>query len=145
MVIRVLLVAVAAVVVVLGIAGLRQTNRCDDAKHAIDVVLHHRVLGVRDQSPGGLVAANARLVDDCRDRTEVARYATLEGTVALTADATSLARTVTRLEPRNRFGWLALALILNGRDPAGATAARRRAHELDPRAAPLSSGSVQPR
>jgi hypothetical protein len=143
--IRVLLVAAAAGAVVFGIAGLRQTHRCNDAKHAAGVLIYLRSVGVRDPSQGDPASANARLVDDCRDRTDVARYATSEGTVGLTADATSLARSITRLEPRNRFGWLALALVLRQEHPAGAAAALRRAHELDPRGVPLRSGSAQPR
>jgi|KBSSwiStaDraftv2_1062776.scaffolds.fasta_scaffold1285989_1 Flp pilus assembly protein TadD len=135
--IRGLFVVVAAVAIGFGIAGLRQTNRCDDAKQAIDVVIYQRSQGVRDQDPREIASTQRKLVADCRDRTELARYATLEGTVGLTAPAASLARTVTRLEPTNRFGWLALALVLNRVEPAAADAARRRAHALDPRGVPL--------
>jgi Flp pilus assembly protein TadD len=141
--IRGLLLGVAAAAIVFGIAGLRQTDHCDDAKHAIDVVIYERSLGVRDQQPSELASKQRRLVAECRDRTELARYATLEGTVGLSALAASLARTVTRLEPENRFGWLALALVLNRVQPAAADAARRRAHALDPRGVPLPS--AQPR
>ena len=145
MVIRVLLVAVAAGVVVFGISRLGQTNRCADARHEVGVQIYLRSVGVRDPSRGDPATANTRLLDDCRDRTEIAQYATSEGTVGMTREAASLARAVTRLEPRNRFGWLALALALRRVQPAGATAALRRAHALDPRGVPLQSVSAQPR
>jgi hypothetical protein len=141
--IRVVLVTVAGLAIVFGLSGLRDTHRCDDAKQAMDVVIYQRTVGVRDQRPQDVASLQRRLVADCRDRTDLARYATLEGTVGLTAEAASLARTVTRLEPTNRFGWLALSLVLNRVQPAAADAARRRAHALDPRGVPLPS--AQPR
>lgn len=139
MLVRAGVLVVAAVAVAFGIAGLRQTHRCDAAKHRLDVVIYQRAVGVRNAGQAGRVAdAQRRMVAACRDRTELARYATLEGTVGLTASATALARRVTALEPRNRFGWLALALVLEPDHPLAAAAARRRAHALDPRGVPLS-------
>jgi hypothetical protein len=139
MMLRVALVLCAAAAIGVGISGLRQTHRCGQAKQAIDAVVFQRTLHRAAPDPHELAAAQARLVADCRDRTEIARYATVEGTVGLTQPATSLARTVTRLEPDNRFGWLALALVLGGDHPLAAAAARRRAHALDPRGVPLAS------
>ncbi len=43
-------------------------------------------------------------------------------------------RAVLRDEPENRSAWLLLAAIVEADDPALAAQARRRAHELDPRA-----------
>lgn len=135
------MVLVAAAAIGFGVSRLRETDRCDQAKKAIDVAIYQRTFTKHGPGERALRAPQARLVASCRDRTELARYAALEGTVGLTGLAASLAREVTRLEPRNRFGWLALALVLDRVDPAGAAAARRRGHALDPRGIALPSAS----
>ena len=101
-------------------------------------LFHHR------EPAGGLAHQQQRLVDNCRDGSVLAFVSTVETTAGHRDLATALARKVTRDEPRNRVGWVALAQALQGSDPRGAAAAAARAKELNPRGVvPAAAGAAR--
>jgi hypothetical protein len=125
---RIALVIGACAAIVFGASRLRDEHRCTSARQAIITALfHHRI------PEGGFAHQQSRLIDGCRDGSILALVSTVETTAGLRGPATTLARRVTREEPRNRVGWIALAQALERSDPRGAAAARARAHALDPR------------
>src|SRR3954463_14449787 len=124
---RAALIAVAIAAVVFGAARLHRDDTCESTRSAIVAALfHHR------QPAGGLANQQRRLVANCRDRSVLAFVSTVETTPGSPALAPSLARRVTRDEPRNRIGWVALAQALQRSDPRGAAAAAVRAKALNP-------------
>lgn len=141
MLLRAPLLAVCAAAIVFGAVHLHRTDACQAARGAIVTALfHHR------EPPGGLARQQRRLVDSCRDGTVLAFVSTVETTAGRHALALALARTVTRDEPRNRVGWIALAQALTLSDPRGAAAATARAKQLDPRGVvPAATGAGAPR
>jgi Flp pilus assembly protein TadD len=134
---RIGLVLCACAAVVFGITRLHRSDGCESARTAILTALfHHR------EPAGGLARQQRRLVDDCRDGSILAFASTVETTAGHRGYATALARKVTRDEPRNRVGWIALAQALERSDPRGAAAAAARAKALDPRGAvPRAAGA----
>ena len=133
------MVLVACAAIGLGVSRLSDAHQCSSAKAKLNVAIYQRAVVNRAPDTRGLPAAQDTMVATCRDRTDLARLATVEQAVGLTALGVSLARRVVALEPRNRQAWLALALVLDKVDPAGSDAARRRAHALDPRGVALPS------
>jgi hypothetical protein len=125
---RIALVLVAVAAIALGLTRLHRTDGCESTRRTIVTALfHHRL------PQGGIALQQRRLTRDCRDGSVLAFVSTVETTAGLRGPATSLARTVTRREPRNRVGWIALAQALQRTDPRGAAAAAARAKALDPR------------
>jgi predicted Zn-dependent protease len=141
MALRIALVLVACAAVAFGISRTRQDHRCQDARQAIVTALfHHRL------PEGGLAFQQRRLLGNCRDGSLLAHVSTIETTGGQRASAIALARRVTRDEPRNRVGWIALAQALAAGDPARAAAARERARMLDPMGrVPPAAGAGAPR
>jgi Flp pilus assembly protein TadD len=128
MLLRIALVVGACLAIVFGASRLRDEHRCTTARQAIVTALfNHRT------PDGGLAHQQKRLLDGCRDGSVLALVSTVETTAGFHGPATALARKVTRDEPRNRVGWIALAQALERSDPRGAAAARTRAQALDPR------------
>jgi hypothetical protein len=125
---RIALVLCACAAIAFGLSRLHDDDTCTSARQAIVTALfHHRT------PAGGLDHQQRRLLDGCRDGSVLALVSTVETTAGLRGPATDLARRVTREEPRNRVGWIALAQALERSDPRGAAAARARAKALDPR------------
>jgi hypothetical protein len=127
---RVALIAVAIAAIVFGASRLHRDDTCESTRSTIVAALfHHR------EPAGGLARQQRRLVANCRDNSVLAFVSTVETTAGHHALATALARRVTRAEPRNRIGWIALAQALQRSDPRGSAAAAARAKALDPRGA----------
>jgi hypothetical protein len=139
MLLRVALVSVSAAAIVFGAVRLHRADTCESTRSAIVMALfHHR------EPAGGLAHQQQRLVDNCRDGSVLAFVSTVETTAGHRDLATALARKVTRDEPRNRVGWVALAQALQGSDPRGAAAAAARAKELNPRGVvPAAAGAAR--
>jgi hypothetical protein len=134
---RIALVLCACVIVVIGLTRLHRSDGCESTRRAVVAALfHHR------EPAGGLARQQRRLIDDCRDGSILAFVSAVETTAGRRSYATALARKVTRDEPRNRVGWVALAQALERSDPRGAAAAAARAKRLDPRGAvPRAAGA----
>ena len=134
---RIALVAVCVAAVVFGFSRLHDADTCESARQSIITALFHH-----HEPAGGLARQQQRLVDNCRDGSVLAFVSTVETTAGQHGFATSLARKVTRDEPRNRVGWVALAQALQRSDPRGSAAAAARAKALDPRGAvPRAAGA----
>ena len=130
MIVRVALVAVCLAAVAFGVTRLHHDNACESARSAIvDALFHHQ------EPAGGLAHQQQKLVDSCRDRSVMAFVSTVETVARRYGPAIALARRVTRDEPRNRIGWIALAQALKASDPVAARAAVARAKALNPRGA----------
>ena len=137
MLVRIVLVVTCIAAIVFGAARLHQSDSCGSARDAIVTALfHHR------EPTGGLAHQQQQLVDKCRDATVIAFVSTVETTAGRVGPATALARKVTRDEPRNRIGWVALAQALERTDPRGARAAAARAKALNPRGAVPAAGGA---
>jgi len=139
MLLRAALIALSAAAIAFGVVRLRGADTCESTRSAIVAALfHHR------QPAGGLANQQRRLVANCRDRSVLAFVSTVETTAGYHALATSLARKVTRDEPRNRIGWVAFEQALQRSDPRGAAAAAVRAKALNPRGVvPAAAGAVR--
>ena len=137
MLLRIALVAACVAAAVFGFSRLHDADTCESARQTIITALfHHR------EPAGGLARQQRRLVGNCRDGSVLAFVSTLETTAGHHGFATALARKVTRDEPRNRVGWVALAQALQRSDPRGSAAAAARAKALDPRGAvPRAAGA----
>lgn len=134
---RIALVAACVAAVVFGFSRLHDADACEGARQSIiSALFHHR------EPAGGLARQQRRLVDSCRDGSVLAFVSTVETTAGHHGFATALARKVTRDEPRNRVGWVALAQALQGSDPRGSAAAAARAKSLDPRGAVPKAGGA---
>ena len=130
MIVRVALVAVCVAAVAFGVTRLHKDDTCESARTAIVTALFHH-----QEPAGGLAHQQRKLVDNCRDRSVMAFVSTVETTARRYGPAIALARRVTREEPSNRIGWIALAQALKTSDPAGSRAAVARAKALNPRGA----------
>jgi hypothetical protein len=117
--IRIAFTALAACAVVVAIVSLRGDHRCAEVKHdAAQIPL--RV------APASIVAESDRC-GDARDKILIATYLVARGRLG---DANEIARRMTRSNPDDYVGWLALWNLT--RDPA----ALARAHALNPRGTP---------
>jgi hypothetical protein len=128
MVARLLLVLLALACAVLGVQGVQQAAGCDDALKAA------RALG-----RGDVVAARTvrrRAEERCREPRDRAQVVIALGGRGHGDEALRLARAMVRAAPDDYLGWLAVGRLSQGRDPAAARAALRRAHELNPRGVP---------
>src|SRR3954454_14502071 len=127
MLLRAALIALSAAAIAFGVVRLRGADTCESTRSAmVSALFHHR------QPAGGLANQQRRLVAHCRGRSVLAFVSTVETTAAYRALATSLARKVTRDEPRNRIGWVALAQALQRSDPRGAAGAVARGQAAHP-------------
>jgi Flp pilus assembly protein TadD len=135
--VRIALVAACVAAVVFGATRLHRSDECESARTAINTALfRHR------EPSGGLAHQQRRLLDNCRDGSVLAFVSTVETTAGQRGFATALARRVTRDEPSNRVGWVALAQALQRSDPRGSAAAAARAKALDPKGAvPRAAGA----
>jgi Flp pilus assembly protein TadD len=137
MLVRVVLVVTCVAAIVFGATRLHQDDSCESARGAIVTALfHHR------EPPDGLAHQQQRLIDNCRDASVLAFVSTVETTAGRSGPATALARRVTRDEPRNRIGWVALAQALQRTDPQGSKAAAARAKALNPRGVVPAAGGA---
>jgi hypothetical protein len=127
MVVRILLLAGAAALVVLGLARGDAHRACDAGRRAAFAVGTHQ----RPVADGP--AAARRMLAHCRGAEQL-----VDGTSALLrvraiAPAATLAAAAVRREPQRRDSWLAVAAVRRARgDAAGAARASARARELDP-------------
>lgn len=137
MLVRAVLVAVCVAAIVFGAMRLHSDDTCESTRSAIVTALFHH-----QEPPGGLARQQQRLIDNCRDASVMAFVSTVETTAGRTGPATALARKVTRDEPNNRIGWVALAQALQNTDPQGSKAAAARAKELNPRGAVPAAGGA---
>jgi hypothetical protein len=142
MLLRAPLLAVCAAAIVFGAIRLHRDDSCQSARGAIVAALFHR-----QEPAGGLSRQQRRLIDSCRDGTVLAFVSTVETTAGRHAFALQLARKVTRDEPRNRVGWIALSQALARTDPKASAAAVARAMKLDPRGfvPPAAGAGAAPR
>jgi hypothetical protein len=113
-VVRVVIVLVAAAVIVLLGSRLRDHDRCDSARAAV-------------------AAHVGALASSCRDADVVAGASAQLLTAGKRDDGLRLARESVRREPASFIGWVALGLALRDRDPAGSRRALARAKALNPR------------
>jgi len=113
-VVRVVIVLVAAAVIVLLGSRLRDHDRCDSARAA--VAAHVGALASSCRDPDVVAGASAQLLAAGK------RDAGLR-----------LARESVRREPASFIGWVGLGLALRDRDPAGSRRALARAKALNPR------------
>jgi Flp pilus assembly protein TadD len=135
--VRIALVAASVAAIVFAASRLHRTDECESARTAIyGALFHHRL------PADGLAHQQRRLLDNCRDGSVLAFVSTVETTAGQHGFATALARKVTRDEPRNRVGWVALAQALQRSDPRGSAAAAARAKALDPRGAVPRAGGA---
>jgi hypothetical protein len=130
MLLRAVLVVICVAAIAFGATRLHRDDTCESARSAIVTALFHH-----QEPPGGLAKQQQRLVDNCRDASVMAFVSTVETTAGRLGPAVALARRVTRDEPSNRIGWVALAQALRKTDPQGSKAAVARAKALNPRGA----------
>jgi Tfp pilus assembly protein PilF len=123
---RILLVAVAAVLVGLLARSLHHTDTCDAARRTVFSVAAGGAPG-REQAP-----AIARIEGNCRGATALISVAAVLFREGRAADAQRLAQRAVDEEPENATAWNALAATAARRDPATARRAARRQVELSP-------------
>jgi hypothetical protein len=107
--VRALLIVLAAVCAVVAVTGLRSDHRCTQALAAHD---------------------GPRVADHCGDPRDRAETAALLAARGRLAPARQLARRMVRDSPQDYLGWLALGRL------AGDRRALARAHALNPRGVP---------
>ena len=124
---RVALVALAAGLLVFGIAARRDTGDCKDAGRPF--------LRVEFGKESRVSAKQVRaFADACRGTHRLALGANFLAARGQSALGIELARTATRREPENFEGWIALSRALKAADlNASAATALRRAVALNPR------------
>ncbi|MCW2982901.1 MAG: hypothetical protein JWR63_471 [Conexibacter sp.] len=127
MAVRILLLACAVALVVVGVSRGREHNACQDARFdALSV-------GLRKRPATDAAAIGARLADHCRDVDELVNGAVVFTRVGATGPAMTLAQRAVGREPDRRNSWLALATVRQRvGDASGAARARARAVALDP-------------
>jgi hypothetical protein len=127
MVVRIVLLAGAAALIVLGVGRAHQRHACDTARHeAFAIGAHSRPV---TDAPG----VAHRLLDHCRGAEQIVDGVSAFVRVKATAPAAQLADAAVRREPERRDSWLAIAAVdrLQG-DQAGNRRALARARQLDP-------------
>ena len=121
MIARVLAVALAAVAIVVAVHALRADHRCAQVRD--------RATRAARAQLAGFAREVAERCSDPRDGAWVIGVAMLRGDRGTAID---LARRMTRSSPDDYLGWLGLYRLTGDRG------ALQRAHELNPRAAPLT-------
>jgi hypothetical protein len=125
---RGILIVIAAAAIVFGATRLHDADACNDAKNAaIAVALGH-------PPPGGPQPLADKVADHCRDSRDLAAAG---GALARAGDLTvaeRLAHQAVARDPRDYLGWVSLAIVLQRRhETAASRAAARRALALNPR------------
>jgi Flp pilus assembly protein TadD len=123
---RILLVAVAAVLVGLLARSLHHVDTCDSARRTVFSVAAGGA-PASEQAP-----AVAKIEGNCRGATALISVAAVLYRQGRDADAQQLAQRAVDLEPDNATAWNALAATAAKRDPATAQRAARRQVELSP-------------
>jgi hypothetical protein len=125
--VRLLLLAAAVALVVLGVHRDRAKDQCDSARRAAFAV-GTRKLPVTDAD-----GVADRLIAHCRDVGEIVDGASALVRARATAAAAKLADTAVAREPQRRNSWLAVAAVARLRGDAAANRrALARARQLDP-------------
>jgi Flp pilus assembly protein TadD len=141
--VRGVLVLIAAAAIVFGVTRLQDTNACNDAKReGFQIALGRGVPGTAD-------ALARKVADHCRGGSDLAATGVALARAGAVAPAERLAREAVRRDPRDYLGWVSLAIVLQRRnEPAASRAAARRALALNPRyaaaqqlAAPSGAGA----
>jgi len=126
--VRAALVVAAAAVIVFGATRLHKVDICHDAKNAALAV------GLGHPPPGGAAQLSTKIVDNCRDSSDVAAAGAAISRGGDLAVAEHLTRTAVSRDPSAYVAWTALAIVLTRRNkPAASRAAARRAVALNPR------------
>jgi Flp pilus assembly protein TadD len=123
---RILLVAVAVVLVGLLARSLHHTDTCDAARKTVFSVAAGGA-AASEQAP-----AIARIEGNCRGATALISVAAVLYRQGRDADAQRLAQKAVDEEPDNATAWNALAATAAKRDPATARRAARRQVALSP-------------
>lgn len=128
MLVRGVLVLIAAAAIVFGATRLHDTDACNDARReGFHVALGHGV-------PGEADALARKVADHCRGGSDLAATGVALARAGAVAPAERLARQAVRRDPRDYLGWISLAIVLQRRHhPAASRAAARRALALNPR------------
>jgi hypothetical protein len=125
--VRLLLLAAAVALVVLGVHRDHARDQCDTARREAFAVGTHK-LPVTDA--GGIAD---RLIDHCRDVGEIVDGASALVRARATGAAAKLADEAVAREPQRRNSWLAAAAVARLRgDDAANRRALARARQLDP-------------
>jgi hypothetical protein len=127
MLVRGALVVLAVAVVVFGVKRLHQANACRDAKNAAIAV------GLGHAPPGGADRLATKVIDNCRDSSDLAAAAAVIARGGHRAVAERLSRRAVARDPSNYLDWVALSIVLQRDQPAASRAAARRAVALNPR------------
>jgi hypothetical protein len=138
---RILLVAVAAVLIGLLARSLHHADACDNARRTVFSVAAGGAPADR-QAP-----AMTAIEDNCRGTTALISVAAVLHRQGRDAQAQALAQRAVDQEPDNATAWNALAVTAAGRDPATAQRAARRQVELsplDPPAVKLAASTAGP-
>jgi Flp pilus assembly protein TadD len=138
---RILLVAVAAVLVGLLARSLHHTDSCDSARKTVFSV----AAGAAPRS--AQAPAIATIEGNCRGATALVSVAAVLFREGRDADAQRLAQRAVDMEPENATAWNALAATAAKRDPATARRAARRQvalSPLDPPAVKLAAATAGP-
>jgi len=126
--VRGVLVVIAAAAIVFGVTRLHDADACKDAKAAgIAVALGH------GSAAGGGPLAD-KVADHCRDSSDLAAASGALARGGDLAAAERLARRAVARDPENYLGWVSLAIVLQrSHEAAASRAAARRALALNPR------------
>jgi hypothetical protein len=121
--IRVALLAAAALAVYVAVHGLRRTDACDSAtSDLVSAIAGHE---------GGYPARAQAVREGCDASKDLVAASIRLTAVGDRRDAITLTRRATQTAPGDYLGWLGLARLLGPRDPARAAAAAR-VRELNP-------------
>ena len=123
---RILLVAVAAVLVGFLARSLHHTDTCDAARRTVFSV------GAGSAPMSEQAPAIARIEGNCRGATALISVAAVLFHQGRDAQAQQLAQRAVDMEPENATAWNALAATAAKRDPATAQRAARRQVALSP-------------
>jgi cytochrome c-type biogenesis protein CcmH/NrfG len=127
MVARILLLAGAIALIVLGTVRTNAHHACDEGRRAAFAIGVHRLPVTA--APG----VERRLVDHCRGAEQLADAASAFLRAGAVEPAGRLAAAAIRREPQRRDSWLAVANVRRkAGDQAGARRALGRARQLDP-------------
>jgi hypothetical protein len=127
MALRILLLAGAVALIVLGVGRAQAHRGCDDARHDAFAI------GARKQPVTDAAGVADRLIDRCRGAEQIVDGVSAFTRVKATAPAAKLADAAVRREPERRDSWLAVAAVRRLRgDQAGNRRALARARQLDP-------------
>jgi hypothetical protein len=127
MVVRLVLLAAAVGLVVLGLARTHERRQCDSGRHDAFAI----ATGKRSVADADAVAT--RMIDHCRDAGQLTDGVSALVRVKATDAAARLADAAVAREPQRRDSWLALAAVRRLRgDDAGNSRALARARQLDP-------------